>query len=692
MDHLERLSSHCSATVVEEAASVAKPTAEGTVDLTAENPAKRSHASMEESEAERPLSVEARSVAIDLGMLSLHSDSRQKHYLGSSSGLLFTNLIGVDSEGQASSPVSSSSTSTAHPRRLAPLRPPSGESYQSLYARLGKELPSPEDAGLLFGIYFQDIHIDHPFLHPASLVNAYQALYRCTQHGFNGRVDRHGWIHGTRPFPYNGKFDLIAGTETTPISIFTAVFHVFLALSLAATILTRKKNYDHSPSRLYRMAMSAASDCFSSVSVPALQGILLLAVQSTIGPAGLNIWTLIHIAMSHCIDLGLHREPSDPSDLSPTSLAIRRYIFYTVYSLDRSIATIQGRPLGIRDETFDVRMPTLDDIINDPLIVTENELEIRAPLQKHLALSICRFQLDQYISEIKLLFYHLPTRGRPFVWPTDLASIQERIKSDLDQWLADTSRIIPAPEIDEESVLSHCEKLKLELAYHAAIALLFQPSQVFRSPTQHALSLCYHSSSQRLRIYSYLDTGEMLYYSWRNIHGIFSSGATIVYCFWASRELQTSVPFAEALRDLRTCSNLLSIGGQWWPSVRSGKDSFDKIVDLTIKQLSQRQVLSTSSSPPPRRRALGTSHPNDQSVLTRAENEDIVVGEEGIDLSFQAGWPQSSFVGDFNPSIVPYDTFYSDGSEVPAIDSAMQSFLAEYLHGDWGWDPFSGSV
>lgn len=56
---------------------------------------KRSFASMEEQEVERPVSVEARSVAIDLGMLSLHSDSRQKHYLGSSSGLLFMKLIGA---------------------------------------------------------------------------------------------------------------------------------------------------------------------------------------------------------------------------------------------------------------------------------------------------------------------------------------------------------------------------------------------------------------------------------------------------------------------------------------------------------------------------------------------------------------------------------------------------------------------
>jgi hypothetical protein len=40
-------------------------------------------------------SEQAHSVAVNLGMLSLHSDSLQKHYIGSSSGLSFTQLIGA---------------------------------------------------------------------------------------------------------------------------------------------------------------------------------------------------------------------------------------------------------------------------------------------------------------------------------------------------------------------------------------------------------------------------------------------------------------------------------------------------------------------------------------------------------------------------------------------------------------------
>ena len=187
---------------------------------------------------------------------------------------------------------------------------------------------------MLLGTYFQHIHIDQPFLHPASLANAYWALHESKKIEPTGKYDSNGWMEGIRPFEYNGKIDVIDGKRSTPISVFTAAFHVFMVFSLSATVLTRKKNFDHSPTRFYRLAIAEASDCFSSVSVTALQGILLLAVHSMACPAGLNIWTLSHIAMSHCIDLGLHREP-DPSSAPRTCLAINRLIFYTVYSLDR---------------------------------------------------------------------------------------------------------------------------------------------------------------------------------------------------------------------------------------------------------------------------------------------------------------------------------------------------------------------
>ncbi|PYH93227.1 hypothetical protein BO71DRAFT_455411 [Aspergillus ellipticus CBS 707.79] len=643
---------------------------------------KRNHESIEGNDLDQPPSAEASSVANVLGMLSLHSDSRQQHYMGSSSGLLFTKLIGVD----RNTPMSTPSTNVESSYRGRSSHPPLlTKSYHSLYRRLVKELPSPEEAGILLEIYFQHIHVDQPFLHPSSLANAYWALHESTQLGCDRQLEHNGWIEGIKPFKYNGKMDLVDGKEVTPISIFTAAFHVFMAFSLAATVLTRKKNFDFSPTRFYRIAMAETLDCFSSVSLPALQGILLLAIHSMICPAGLNIWTLSHLAMSHCIDLGLHREPDSSSDISPTSLAIQRLIFYSIYSLDRSIATIQGRPLGIRDETFDVRLPSIEDINNGLLEIANHNLRISMPSPAHMVMSIRRFQLDQYVSEIKLLFYHLPKELRSFVWPSDLVNFQARIKSDLDEWLAETSAIPAPPDWEGDTRGFYYEKLKLEVLYHSAIALLFQPSQVFRSPPESALQQCYKSSSRQLRIYNHLSTDEQLYHSWRNIHGVFSSGATMVYCIWTCPVIQATVPFAEVLWDLRTCSNLLSIGSQWWPSVRNGKGSFDKIVDLTIRRLRR-----SAPSPPRARRRIGTpslemnSEPDMIHMNLASEhllNRDIQPTGDTLTRPIRLG----DMSGEMSPGL-------GDASDSMAVDAAMESFLADYVHGDWGWDPFSGAT
>lgn len=98
--------------------------------------------SVMESDADSPLSAKARSVAIDLGMLSLQSDSRQKHYLGSSSGLLFAKLMGLDNDMRPEQGASQA-------RRLTPQRI-SSDIYRSLYDQLRKVMILTLDSCALY--------------------------------------------------------------------------------------------------------------------------------------------------------------------------------------------------------------------------------------------------------------------------------------------------------------------------------------------------------------------------------------------------------------------------------------------------------------------------------------------------------------------------------------------------------------
>lgn len=106
---------------------------------------KRTFSHVDVREPPRQFTDEARSVANDLGMLTLNSDSRQTHYLGSSSGRLFTSLMGMpqtpSSTGTSATTPPTSSASVKS--RLFSYSKSVKESYRNLYAllrRVGKAL------------------------------------------------------------------------------------------------------------------------------------------------------------------------------------------------------------------------------------------------------------------------------------------------------------------------------------------------------------------------------------------------------------------------------------------------------------------------------------------------------------------------------------------------------------------------
>lgn len=178
------------------------------------------------------------------------------------------------------------------------------------------------------------MHCDHPFIHLPSLLSAVEALQLCTEVSDDGNIGRLGWLDAVPPFSYNGEIDMFRGAQATPISIFIATFHVYMVLTLAATVRTREKTFDFAPNQFYKVAMGAAAEAFASTSLACLQATLFVAVHSLLTPADVNVWTVAHVAMAHCVDLGLHRDPRSEQHTS-SAATIRCMVFYCVYNLDR---------------------------------------------------------------------------------------------------------------------------------------------------------------------------------------------------------------------------------------------------------------------------------------------------------------------------------------------------------------------
>lgn len=198
--------------------------------------------------------------------------------------------------------------------------------------------------------------------------------------------------------------------------------------------------------------------------------------------------------------------------------------------------------------------------------------------QLYSDLSIVHFGWARILSDVKYRLY----RFQGIELPDALSAIQASIQHRLDEWhrrVLQTIAKLPAKCQSQHET-------RMRIRYHFIIGLLYQPSQACSTPGDLALRRCFDSASERISLYDRLYNQNALLLDWPSTHGIFLSGATLVYCIWSSSEIRASASVADVAKTMRICSNLLTLGGEWWPLARRGRHSFEKLADFALQSLS----------------------------------------------------------------------------------------------------------
>lgn len=355
------------------------------------------------------------------------------------------------------------------------------------------------------------------------------------------------------------------------------------------------------------------------------------------------------------------------------------------------MSSIQGRPLGFRDETFDVKMPQCQEL---------EPIDSSSPLPPRFSAAVaryssCQFELDRIVSDIKLHLYHLPVDSLAFPWPSDPERHQGRIHQSLLDWYERTTLYDLDPGLDQRQ--RQVWRLKLKIRFHTAMLLLFQPSQAIRNPTTASLQICFDNASSILNDYQVLHDGHGLTHGWRTVQNIFAAGATLVYSLWTSPAVMKSASATELSKSLRTCSSLLTVGGEWWPVAKKGQASFGPIVDLTVQKLYMRD------SPPAKQRRLsiaqyaGGGMRRSLQISSSADTSNNAITSQSTfhDNSLDHtnfDWAQVQQVNtDINPDepTSNYEAMHPEASSqsistqefVPEIEN----FLAEFDRSDLSW-------
>lgn len=173
-------------------------------------------------------------------------------------------------------------------------------------------LSSLEEAEQLAGQYFDSMGYQYPFISRPEFMSQLLHIYR-------GRV----------PSP-----------ETHNL------YHIVMATSLLIGSADPAK-----AAEFYHASQETLPLALQNEDLLAVRALLGLALYTMFATAGPSIWHILGVTMRLATSIGLHKVRSYPS-MAEEEMAKRA--FWSLYNLDRLIASTLGRPLGIADDDISV--------------------------------------------------------------------------------------------------------------------------------------------------------------------------------------------------------------------------------------------------------------------------------------------------------------------------------------------------
>ncbi|CAF3441470.1 unnamed protein product, partial [Fusarium graminearum] len=209
-------------------------------------------------------------------------------------------------------------------------------------------------------------------------------------------------------------------------------FQTFMVLAIGSAVLSGR----------IRARIPAESYCLSALqylddlnlenSLQGAQCLLLLLVFTMHSPSvRLNVWYLNYHCIAALLDLGLQRNISAGAGISLLEQEMRARIFWVIYTFDRVIATMMGRPIGIRDEGCELRMPIG---LSDEQLATPYQQSMET--SSEMAFAIHLFKAAKLNSEIKYIAQSIVRDSPRYAYPrvVDINDWQTTILHQLDEW------------------------------------------------------------------------------------------------------------------------------------------------------------------------------------------------------------------------------------------------------------------
>lgn len=520
----------------------------------------------------------------EISYLSINAAGERQPYLGSTSGVLFADLVRSSLDASvsrhASPPVAASqdqADSTSSPVSTTHL------------ARREHELPSEALSSRLLKSYFEHDAIAFPFLSPTAVIQIQQQFYQDDTY------------YSSRATSYQ-----------------TFVFNMVLAIATASVY---KYDWQMLPSAEshHARAMQELDHVLSHGGLESLQAILLLCQYrqgSSIKDNSASMWHLVGIAARICLELGLHRESAYPlkwsSCLDQATMEryhqqeVSRRSFWCLIAMDRVTSNILGRPLAIRDEDVDALLPSEED---DPA---------SASALIDTATRIPRTAVFRRIIEYRLLCGSILTtlhrRRAPTMTTIDALQLRADLGAKLETWQDQLTQLNLSDDSTSDPSERSCflSPVWYRVLYANAKLSIWRPCPLLAdlSHDQHSLQNIYDSSIQAITAYSALHKSRKINYSWIALQSIFMAGLSFLYSvsrhFREQHNHLSSSTECCLLREdpkaidisqiSRACSNVMVAVAERWNALRHCHEVFDRLSDAVLADALKMQTQSPSTN------------------------------------------------------------------------------------------------
>lgn len=253
---------------------------------------------------------------------------------------------------------------------------------------------------------------------------------------------------------------------------------------------------------------------------------------------------------------------------------LRSAIFWSAYSMDRTLTTILGRPLTLRDEAIDREFPGLDnnDEVEsaatqwDQTTSQDQAVEQQPPGLAPTPYTACVYSLrfDRIVAEIKLMLYRVSRSPSRFPWPTNITAWQREAHNVCASLLQEARNQQQSSLSNGFGTLSGVTLQRLELKYHHCIMLLYRPSPQIPHPSTEAIQACFSSAMDIISIYADLHRFLNMECSWLSAHSILVAAITVLYCLCSHPAIRGITPVETCLKRTELAHELLSFLGRSW--------------------------------------------------------------------------------------------------------------------------------